>query len=82
MTMDQNGTAQRWVRGVAVAALGLTVAACDQIEGFEMPSFLSGDEANSGPGGLAPADSATGETRDVEAPEICLLYTSPSPRDA
>lgn len=63
------GKARRWFTGsVGVTAI-LALSACEQLDKFEMPAFLSGGDDTAEPAAL---DTATGdgETRDVEAPEV------------
>ncbi len=67
--MHKTGIAKRWANGAAVAALGLSVAACEQIEGLNLP-FSSQQDGATGADNLAPAAASDGETRDVEAPEV------------
>lgn len=70
MMMDHRGHLIRLRRGAAVTALVLGLAGCEQLQSFEMPSFFGGDDADATGASLAPAAGGSGETRDVEAPEV------------
>ena len=68
---------------VDIEALEIT-SAPDGFAGQENPAFNG--ETNigllSGPGDLSPGESLTVGLEVAVNPESCLLYTSPSPRDA
>ena len=67
--MHETGRQNIWARGALLAALGLGLTACEQFEDLNLPFRGNGESETQG-NGLAPAEGGSGESRDVEAPDV------------